>query len=296
MNNGVEVYLATLKAELSTSDPATVQDALSDAEEYLRTGLDQLLRERPELDKRDALQQVIDGYGSPAEVASAYRQIEAKITPPLSPSKPANGRSWASRFFGVFVDPSAYGALFYMIFSLATGIMYFTWAVTGLSMSAGFIILIIGLPFFALFLLSVQGIALVEGRIVEALLGVRMPRRPVFSKTHLGPWERIKALFTDKRSWFTIIYMVLQLPLGIFYFTLFVTMISFGLAGIAMPIVQFGFGLPIGIIGDHSFYAPIWLVPLFVFTGVLWLLLTMHLAKALGRLHGAFAKVMLVKE
>jgi hypothetical protein len=173
-----------------------------------------------------------------------------------------------------------------MFFSLATGIFYFTWAITGLSLSLGFIILIIGLPFFALFLLSVQGIALVEGRIVEALLGIRMPRRPLFSKKHLGIWERIKALFSDSRSWFTIIYMIVQLPLGIFYFTLFVTMLSFGLAGIAHPIVQYVFGQPFGHINGIDI----------VFAGVLWLLLTMHLAKFIGRLHGSFAKVMLVRD
>ena len=41
---------------------------------------------------------------------------------------------------------------------------------------------------------------------------------------------------------------------------------------------------------------PVWLSPLIVFTGVLWILLTMHLAKFIGRLHGSFAKIMLVRE
>jgi hypothetical protein len=195
----------------------------------------------------------------------------------------------------VFVDPRAYASVFYMLFSLATGIFYFTWVTTGLSLSVGLIILIIGLPFFALFLLSVRGLALVEGRLVEALLGVRMPRRPKFTEK-LGFWRRLKTLFTDRRSWFAMIYMLAQLPLGVLYFTLFVTMLALGLAGIAVPILQWGFGFPVYQSSHTVFYAPGWMAPLFVVVGMLWFLVTLHLAKGLGQLHGRFAKTMLVRD
>jgi hypothetical protein len=295
-NNGINTYLEQLRDALSGGDPAIIQDALSDAEEYLRNGVAQRLKDDPGLSENEAFDGVVGEYGSPAEVASAYKEIERRVPLPLAPATQASGRSAAARFFGVFIDPRAYASLFYMFFALVTGIFYFTWVTTGLSLSAGLIILIIGLPFLALFLLSVRGLALVEGRIVEALLGVRMPRRPMFSSKHLGIWGRLKALFSDRRSWLPMVYMVLQLPLGIIYFTLFITMISLGLAGIAMPVVQWGFGLPVGHFGETAYYAPGWLAPLFVVVGVLWLFVTMHLARALGGLHGKFAKAMLVRE
>jgi len=81
----------------------------------------------------------------------------------------------------VLADPRAYTALLYMLLSLATGTLYFTWAVTGISLSLGLAILIIGIPFAILFFASVRGISLVEGRVVEALLGERMPRRPLYT-------------------------------------------------------------------------------------------------------------------
>jgi hypothetical protein len=182
-----------------------------------------------------------------------------------------------------------------MLIAMATGIFYFTWVTCGLSLAAGFIILIIGLPFIALFLLSIRGIALVEGRIIEALLGVRMPRRPLFTQKHDGFWARFKAIVLDSRPWFAMVYMVLQMPLGIIYFTVFVTMISFGLAGVAVPVLQWGFDMPPIQIGASEYFAPVWLIPLMVVVGALWLLLTMHLAKLIGRAHGAFAKAMLVR-
>jgi hypothetical protein len=83
--------------------------------------------------------------------------------------------------FGVFADPRAYGALLYMLLSLVTGIFYFTWAVTGLSLTLGLAVLIIGIPFAILFFASVRGLALLEGRLVEVMLGERMPRRPAYA-------------------------------------------------------------------------------------------------------------------
>jgi hypothetical protein len=295
MANGIETYLEELKSQLAGADPATLQDALADAEEYLRDGVDQLRAADPGLNSADALDRVVGEFGSPSDIAAAYREIETRVAPPFAVRTRPVERSAASRFFGVFTDPRAYGSLLYMLIAMATGIFYFTWVTCGLSLAAGFIILIIGLPFIALFLLSIRGIALVEGRIIEALLGVRMPRRPLFTQKHDGFWARFKAIVLDSRPWFAMVYMVLQMPLGIIYFTVFVTMISFGLAGVAVPVLQWGFDMPPIQIGASEYFAPVWLIPLMVVVGALWLLLTMHLAKLIGRAHGAFAKAMLVR-
>jgi hypothetical protein len=253
-------------------------------------------KDEPALAEDACLDRVIGEYGTPGEVAAAYRELERRLPLPMAPPHQTNGRSPAARFFGAFVDPRAYASLFYLFFAFATGIFYFVWVTTGLSLSAGLVVLVVGLPFFGLFLLSVRGIALVEGRIVEALLGVRMPRRSLFSQKHLGLWGRFKALFLDRRSWFAMLYMIAQMPLGILYLSLFIAMLSLGMAGIAMPVLQWGFGLPLAQFGGNSYYAPDWMAPLFVAVGIIWFLVTLHLAKALGRLHGRFAKMMLVKE
>lgn len=289
---------------MAGSDPATVQDALSDAEEHLRAALEQARAEFPEKAEADALPAIFEEYGAPADVAVAYKEIEIRTPPALAPSvrpdtpvsTPGAPRSLLAQFFGVFVDPRAYAALFYMFFSLITGILYFTWAVTGLSLSFGFIILIIGVPFILVFLLSIQGIALVEGRMVEALLGVRMPRRPLFTGRHLGFWGRLKALFTDKVTWTALAYMIVQMPLGILYFTVFVTMMAFGLAGIVHPIVHAVWDVPLMEFNGRQFHPPTWLQPIVVAVGVLWILLTMHAARYVGRLHGAWAKLLLVRD
>jgi len=199
------------------------------------------------------------------------------------------------RFFGVFADPRAWGAFLYLLFSLATGIFYFTWVVTGISVSAGLMVLIIGLPLAGLFILSVRGISLVEGRIVEALLGVRMPRRQVFSRSSAGWWTRFKGVLSDQQTWLSIVYMLLQMPLGITYFTVLVTLIALSLYGIASPILQLGFDIPVSHIYGVAYYLPNWFLPIAVIAGILLATLTLHLAKTVGQVHGRLAKALLVR-
>jgi len=292
MIKSVEEYLRQLKKELAGCDRATIQDALSDAEEYLRNTLET----RPDLAEADALLPIIEKYGMPDEVAAAYMDIESRVQVALAPARTSARKSLASRFFGVFADPKAWGALFFLLFfSLFSGIIYFTWAVTGISLSLGLMVLIIGLPFIGLFVLSVQGIALVEGRVVEALLGVRMPRRPIFPGKSLGWWGRFKTLISQKHTWLSIAYMILKLPLGIIYFVVFIVLISLALSGIALPILEQVFDLQPLVINNVPYYTPVWLLPLTVIAGVLLIILIMHLAKVLGRMHGALAKALLVR-
>ena len=88
--------------------------------------------------------------------------MEATISTARSPKpKPAHERRFG--FFNVVSDPRTYGALLYMLLSLATGIFYFTWTVTGISLSLGFAILIIGIPFALLFIGSVRVLAPCRG-------------------------------------------------------------------------------------------------------------------------------------
>src|SRR5690606_17457611 len=124
-----------------------------------------------------------------------------------------------------------------MALALATGIFYFTWVVTGLSVSLGLSVTIIGIPLLILFFGSVRVLSLVEGRLVEVMLGERMPRRPLYTVRGCRLWQRIGDMFTDARTWSTMLYMLLMLPLGIAYFTLVVTLLTTSLFSIAAPVL-----------------------------------------------------------
>ena len=294
MFNTIEEYLDALKTEMQGSDPALLQDALADAREHLTTALVVAREKNGEVKEADALKIIVDEYGTPEETASAYKEVERRTSPSLKPTiKP---QSWFARFFGVYADARAWGALLYMLIAFITGVFYFTWAVTGVSVSVSFLIFIFGFPFALLFLLSVRGLALLEGRLVEALLGVRMPRRPLSSHQGMKWFDRLKALLLDKATWLMLVYMIVQFVLGTIYFVLIVTVLSFSLSFIAFPLLQEV--LPAGTlyIGNERYLFPTWSYPFFVLGGFLLWTTFMNIARGIGQLHGRFAKWLLVTE
>jgi uncharacterized membrane protein len=298
----IDDYLRQLRAALEGQDPALIQDALYDAEEYLRAEV----AAHPDKSEADVLELISTTYGAPEEVAAAYRDTEAKVKAALKTPVPAaaSASGW-KRFFSVYLDPRAYTSIFYMLLALATGILYFTIVVTGLSLSFGFAILIIGIPFFLAFIGITRVIALGEGRLIEAVTGERMPRRPMHPGPPAGWLSRIGEMLSDVRTWTTLLYMLLMLPLGIVYSTVTVTGLAVGLAFTSLPLLTlaswlgwdanatvFSDDAHIGgwALADHSMVSALILGAL----GVLIVTLLMHAARAIGRGHAHLAKALLV--
>ncbi len=284
----IDEYLARLREEMRYDDPAVAQDALYDAEEYLRSEL----AENPGRPTEEVLAEIVASYGAPAEVADAYRQTERTVTEALRTPRRAPRGTFLGDVFGVFVDPQAYTSIMYMLLALATGIIYFTIAVGGTAMSFGLILTIIGIPFVLLFLAVVRILSLVEGRMVEVMLGVRMPRRPLYPSAETGLWARIKNMFTDARTWTTLLYLVLQLPLGIAYFCIVAVGFTVSLAFIFMPLAV--------LMGAEATFEPHYAITpvhtfLLAILGFVGLIAMMHICRLVGRLHGHIAKYLLVR-
>ena len=346
MASDIQSYLRELQDALAGTDPALVQDALFDAEEHLHA----------ELAARRAFVDIVDHYGTPAEVAAAYLEtagIEpsqaaayapAAVAPaaqgtavspegapgvaspagavsqrepggpppvappptgpaagaaPGSPPVPAAPQSVWREVFGVFIDPQVWKSLLYMLISLGTGIAYFTIVVTMFSTSMGTSILIVGLPLLLLTLAMVRGMALAEGRLVEGLLGIRMPRRPR-AEIPGSFFQRLWFWLRDGRTWASMVYLVLMLPLGVAYFVFAVTGIATGLGLIAAPFVQLGLPnhrwVEYTINGvEHFWVWPVWAMPVSIIVGFLVLLGWFHAFRWIGRGHATFAKTMLVR-
>ena len=118
--------------------------------------------------------------------------------------------------------------------------------------------LIIGIPFFLLFVGFTRVLALAEGRLVEGLLGQRMPRRPLYPAKGVPIFERIKQMLVDRRTWTTMFYFLLMLPLGILYFVIATVgiCVSIGLIGgsIAGVLIAAGIGGGSFSLDDHAIY------------------------------------------
>src|SRR4249919_4338060 len=102
-------YLEQLRTALSGADPALVQDALYDAEEYLRSEL----AENTGKSEAEVIAAVAGSYGAPEEVADIYRDTEVTVQTALRTPPSPQRKSWLGRFFGIAAEPRTYAALFY---------------------------------------------------------------------------------------------------------------------------------------------------------------------------------------
>ena len=288
-------YLDELKSELAGRDTALIQDALTDAEEHLRNALEEEIAKIPGANEEEALLTLIDKYGAPQEIAAAYLEIESRFLPALAAKKRQVPRPFWAKFFGVAADAGTWGSFLYILLSLPTAILFSMWALMGGIVSFFSLALIIGIPLTGLFLLSLRGIALLEGRIVEALLGVRMPRKPIFLRKGLNWRQKYKALATESYTWKVFAYLILHLPLGLIYLLFVPILLALSIKCALYPAWYWGFGRPLITIGQ-PIYPEAWTYPLVVAAGILLFFSTLHLARFIGSIHGRFAKYMLVRK
>lgn len=302
----IDAYLEALKAALKGCDKALIQDALWDAEDHLRSEVARQRYQDPGFDEARQLPGILAAYGEPTEVAAAYRERDALVSAALAPARPASAPAALAAgdappaetrpgFFGVLKDPRAYTSLLYLLMSLGTGIFFFTWAVTGISLSLGLLVLIIGIPVAIAFLGSVRLLALSEGRLVEAMLGARMPRRQPPEENARGWKARLLGVFQDARTWSSLGYLLLMLPLGVTYFSLMVSLLSLSLGLLATPVLHFIYhqvtfdGWDWG--GAHANLV----VVVWGLLGFFFIPLTLHVARGLGRFQGRLARRLLVR-
>jgi len=299
----IDEYLKQLRAALEDEDTALVQDALYDSEEYLRAELGAHAGKS----EADVLELIASTYGAPEEVAAAYRDTEAKVKAALQPPRPAYSQDpgLLARFFRVYLDPRAYLSLFYMFLACATGVLYFTFVIMGISLTAGLSVLIIGVPFFLGFISLTRAISLGEGRLLEAITGERMPRRPLHRGTAGSMWQRIAEMLKDPRTWTTLLYLVLMLPLGLLYFVIAVAGIAVGVELACAPFWMLASNLG-WLPPDWGYEVSLgsWNVPasgalvvgvLVLGLGITILTLLMHAARGIAWGHARFAKALLVE-
>jgi hypothetical protein len=295
MNKHITDYLENLRHELAGCDPATIQDALADAQEHLYSAAEIDAGEPGSPDRSKEIQALLDSYGTPREVAAAYRDTEARVPIPITSFPRKKPHSPLGRFLGVTADIRTWSALLYMLFVLVTSFIYGVWSLVGGALSLCFLILIIGLPLAGLFLLSIRGLALMEGRIVEALLGVRMPRKPMFVRKGLSWSQKFKDLVTDSHTWKALVYLILRFPLGLLTSLGILILLSFSIKFALYPLWYLWLNRPLLSFAE-PYFPPPGLIPVFSLVGILVFFLVLHLVRWLGKVHGRFAKYLLVRK
>lgn len=290
-------YLGDLKKELKSVDEAIASDALDDAEEHLNLMVGEILNDSRAKTREKAVALAVKEYGSPNEIAKAYFEMDDEYqTKREIKKKKAANRGILRDIFGVYASGRTYLGLIYLFLMFPIGIIYFTYMVTMISVTAALLIFIFGILIGALFLMSNYALSWIHGRFTELMLGIRMPKKPRRLKAK-GNWkQRIKGLFADPRMYTSLLYMFLMFPLGVIYFTILVTMLALSFALLMTPFTAALHeltGIPIGLPAPPE--ARLVMSTLGFLLGFVMLTWTLHLSNILCFIHGKLTKALLVR-
>jgi signal transduction histidine kinase len=184
------------------------------------------------------------------------------------------------------LTPLTYGRIAYLLLALPLGIAWFTILVTGISFGVGTAVTLIGIPVLIATLYAWRWFAQLERRLIGALTGVRI-RDPYRSEPRGAGWSRqVRTRLGDPATWKDLVFLFLQLPLGIASFTIAVAVLGVAASWIAAPAYYWSLpeGLELGIANVDTLGESLALVPLglvVAFVGI----------PALGRLGRAYGEL-----
>jgi hypothetical protein len=202
-------------------------------------------------------------------------------------------------FLGVYKNPKTYTSLVYLLLTFPLGIAFFVYAVTGFSVSIGFVFTVVGIFLLYIFLWSLPRIMYIMGLLTDWLVGIKMPEK-VYKPYYEGSlFKKALKSLGDSRIWKTFLYFLFPaMPFGIAAFTIVVTLLSVSLGAISFPIVYL-VELLLGNYNDwiyfvFDYWAPPWvkfvLLILVPIVGFFLLTATLHLTNTLALAHGRMVK------
>ncbi|MGC1119700.1 MAG: sensor domain-containing protein [Candidatus Methanofastidiosia archaeon] len=317
----IKQYLKDLEHALKGLDPALIADALDDAEEHLESSVEDITSGEKSL-KKEALKVAIEEYGSPLDIAEEYRKLEPEKVEEVMIKK--EKRSLVYQIFGIYFEPKTYLNLTYLLLQFPLGIIYFSYLAVAALVVAVLVITLIGIPLGILFLFSIFALSWFHGRLSEAFLGIRMPRKKrklitnettrqkmnsilndlknLRGFTSTVTWQKMKNILSDPRLYTSAVCLFLIFPLGIIYFAGIVALLSAAAALTISPITEI-LSVPIATELFEGTWAQLGLAWFGTATytivypalGFVLLTGTLHLFNAVARIHGRMIKQLLVK-
>jgi len=128
-----------------------------------------------------------------------------------------------------------YKNLLYLWIAFPLGVAYFVGVVTGFSVSASLVIVLVGVPMFLLCLLFVVVTGSVERVLTSRLLAVDIPKPSHDYLQEGSVLDRVVGLVTDTTTWTALIYLLSKFAFGIASFVLVVTSFVTSAVLIATP-------------------------------------------------------------
>ncbi|MEU9182118.1 sensor domain-containing protein [Streptomyces sp. NPDC048550] len=149
----------------------------------------------------------------------------------------------------------------YLMLGLPLSVLYFSLAITGVSLGAGLLVTFLGIPVLAGVLAMCRGFGRLERARVRGLLGVEIAEPAPVRAGKRGPLAAMGAMLKSGSAWRHALYSVIHLPWAIFAFTVALVFWAYGWAFLLYPAWFWVFpaytdmpGLQLFQNGDHTLY------------------------------------------
>lgn len=199
----------------------------------------------------------------------------------------------------------------YLFMSFPLGIIYFVFLVTMLSVGLSTVIIWVGLPILFLTYLAIRGLAALERELARHILHVEIAdARKYAARTKFSWVQWVKNGLSSPTTWKSLAYLFLKFPLGIFSFSVALTLLVASFTLTLEPVAYLINANILAIINAHGHEAQSWL-PFFVYTngtfdmgmfvrsflgvpaGIMLTLGSLYFLNGLAWLSGQLARVML---
>lgn len=139
-----------------------------------------------------------------------------------------------SDFFNTIWKTQTWLNILYLILSFPLGIFYFVILVTGLSLGFGLLITVLGIFILFGMLILVRAFSHFEAEFTNNMLGTQI-RTPVIDSAVTGFWKRFREKLRSPFTWKGMFFLFLRFPMGIFSFSLTISLLAASLGLISTP-------------------------------------------------------------
>lgn len=164
------------------------------------------------------------------------------------PRSPSDAGGGLRSFLAVPFRPQTYRNLLYLALAFPLGIAYVVFLSVGVPLGLALTFVVVGVPLLALVVAVSLGLAGLERRLTQLLLGVEFASRPDLDGDFLA---RLRALATDRGTWGALVYLPARFLFGLVSFVLVMNTLVTGVALLFVPFYYDQPGLYVGVVTDR---------------------------------------------
>ena len=204
-----------------------------------------------------------------------------------------------AKFFGVVVRGQTYINIAYLFLAFPLGLFYFIFLVTGISLGISLAILWVGLFILLGTYAAWYALAAFERQMAITMLHEDIPPMIQANLSGMSLWQRFRHTLPIPVTWKALAYLFARFPLGIFSFTVVVTLAALSTGLIAAPLYYSFIHPQVGVVWDGWNWGSLWVIDsldkalICSLVGVLLGVASLHVMNWLAWTYGKFARVML---